>query len=219
MGIVYIFTNRINGKQYVGKTIQRFKRRLGQHLSVAKNFGDNSIFHKAIRKYGIDMFDVKQIKIPKLKLLAYEKYMIAKLNTKAPNGYNLTDGGEGTNGRVCSKTTRNKISKSQLGKKLSNEHKRKISKGNKGKFVTTTTRRRMSKANTGKNNSCYGLFGGDNPTSKEYIITTPEGEEIFVKGIKKFCRDWKRDKLSKSHLIQVARGKWKQHKGYRCRYA
>ncbi len=46
---------------------------------------------------------------------------------------NMTDGGEGTYGRVMSNETKIKISESNKGKRLSEESKMKISEGNKGK--------------------------------------------------------------------------------------
>jgi hypothetical protein len=45
----------------------------------------------------------------------------------------MTDGGEGTYGRFLSEETKNKISQSHMGKKLSPDHIKKISDGNKGK--------------------------------------------------------------------------------------
>ena len=53
---------------------------------------------------------------------------------------NLTDGGEGSPGTFVSEDTRNKISKSNKGKKLSKEHKLKISIANKGKIPSIVTR-------------------------------------------------------------------------------
>jgi len=60
--------------------------------------------------------------------------------------------------------------------------------------------------------------GSKNPLAKKYIITTPEGEEIFVHGIANFCRNYKKEKLYYGDLIGVAKGKLKQCKGYKCRY-
>jgi hypothetical protein len=50
---------------------------------------------------------------------------------------------------------------------------------------------------------------------KDYIITTPQGEEIAVTSLTKFCSD---HELDPSGLIKVARGKRSHYKGYLCRY-
>ena len=47
-----------------------------------------------------------------------------------------------------------------------------------------------------------------------YIITDPEGNETEIENFSKFCRD---HKLNKSAMYEVARGKRKHHKKYKCR--
>ena len=56
MGIIYCYTNKINGKKYVGQTIHPEKRKW-EHSKAY----DDSIFHRAIRKYGFDAFDYEVI--------------------------------------------------------------------------------------------------------------------------------------------------------------
>lgn len=50
--------------------------------------------------------------------------------------------------------------------------------------------------------------------SKDYIVTTPNGDEIEVHGLNGYC---KQNNLSTSCMIGVANGDRKQHKGYKCR--
>lgn len=52
---------------------------------------------------------------------------------------------------------------------------------------------------------------------KEYIVTLPSGEEIYVKNLLKFCRD--RGIGTCGGLHQVARGLLNQCEGYKARYA
>jgi hypothetical protein len=54
--------------------------------------------------------------------------------------------------------------------------------------------------------------------SKKYKIITPTGEEIYVYGLKQFCKSYKKEKLCDSTLIKVAKGIHKHHKGYKCEY-
>ena len=94
---IYKATNRINGKSYIGQAIN-FKKRKNEHLYVRDARHDpNSIFHKALDKYGADNFDWEILgTIPgKYFADAFERSMIQEYNTYKPNGYNMTKGGDG----------------------------------------------------------------------------------------------------------------------------
>lgn len=92
--IIYLITNDVNDKQYVGQTTQSLKRRWMEHIWNA-NKGSDYAIHRAIRKYGVEHFHVKEIDVAnsRSELNDKEKYWIAKLNTMCPKGYNLVDGG------------------------------------------------------------------------------------------------------------------------------
>ena len=53
--IIYQVTNKVNGKNYIGQTIQKLSARKGGHKYEMKQ-GSNTIFYNAIRKYGWDNF-------------------------------------------------------------------------------------------------------------------------------------------------------------------
>lgn len=91
-GVIYLIINLLNGKKYVGQTRQNLSARISNHrLSKIKSGIDG-----AIQEYGWENFKVEVLeKCPIEKLDEREIYWIAKLNTKFPNGYNLTDGGKG----------------------------------------------------------------------------------------------------------------------------
>ena len=57
-GIIYIYTNILNNKVYIGQTTQEEKARQSQH----KTSKDNLPFHCAIRKYGWDNFHYETLK-------------------------------------------------------------------------------------------------------------------------------------------------------------
>lgn len=83
-----------NGKRYIGQTWDEQKRRW-DHRSVS---GKDSLFHRAIRKYGKDEFIYEILHSgigSQEELSRLECAEIAKFNTIAPHGYNLTTGGEG----------------------------------------------------------------------------------------------------------------------------
>lgn len=97
-GIIYVGTNNINGKQYVGQTTSSDPvEYCSSHIKEAlKGKGGNKIFYKAIRKYGADAFNFEIIYIAfdKEELDAAEDYFIIyELKTLSPAGYNLRGGG------------------------------------------------------------------------------------------------------------------------------
>ena len=118
-GVVYYLLNKINGKMYVGQTRQAFKRRIVEHKrdSKKRKIGVDA----AIRKYGWENFTAEVIEVcPVEQLNEREMFWIKELNSKVPNGYNLTDGGEGVGG--CTDETRAKLSAKHKGVKKSPEH-------------------------------------------------------------------------------------------------
>lgn len=60
--IIYKATNKVNGKSYIGQTIQTIQRRAYCHKLNAIN-GSKTYFHNAIRKYGFDSFVWQVIEI------------------------------------------------------------------------------------------------------------------------------------------------------------
>ena len=96
MGIIYKYTNKQNGKIYIGQTINP-SQRFNQHKSAAFNENDKSYnypLHRAFRKYGIEQFDYEVIASTEdteaLNLL--ERYFIEKFDS-IKNGYNILEGG------------------------------------------------------------------------------------------------------------------------------
>jgi group I intron endonuclease len=122
MGYIYLITNNLNGKTYVGKTEGRYKYYYTGGLSI----------RRAIKKYGRSNF-TKQILIDGIDnsdFLNYlEKHYIAFLSPPlSKNSYNITAGGEGLCEFKHSAETLQKISyHSKINSNLP-EHKAKISK-------------------------------------------------------------------------------------------
>lgn len=126
---VYIITNLVNAKQYVGITNNLLKRWSGHKLAK----GGCPALHAAIKKYGVenfafthiaDAFDDESAKF-------IEQMLINERGTKVPFGYNMTDGGDGM--LNPSKSLKEKLSEIRKGVPKSKEHKAKISEGGKGK--------------------------------------------------------------------------------------
>ena len=90
-GIIYKITNKVNGKSYIGQTRYTIEFRWRQH----QHKKDNTYFHNAIHKYGIENFSIEVLEECDVKdLNSREIFYIAKYDT-FNNGYNLTVGGDG----------------------------------------------------------------------------------------------------------------------------
>ena len=92
---VYVITNLVNGKQYVGKANDP-RKRMWKHVEAA-NAGREEALYRAIRKHGRSAFvmDVVAAFQTEADALAYERELIASADTKGAHGYNMTAGGDG----------------------------------------------------------------------------------------------------------------------------
>lgn len=109
-GTIYLITNLVNGKRYVGKIILTLAKRWSLHKSDARR-GTGFPISRAIRKYGAKNFSIEvlALAVPR-RLDGLEKKFIKYLNTLVDNkcGYNSDEGGRGNRG-FFSKETRLKI--------------------------------------------------------------------------------------------------------------
>jgi group I intron endonuclease len=137
---IYLITNLLNKKQYVGITKFSIEERFLQH--TRRGF----LLTEAIQKYGKEQFLIELIEKVESIERAYEleQYYIKKYDTKVPSGYNLTDGGDGLYGVVIDDEDRKRRSK--VMKKL---HKEKRT-GMHGKKHTEETKKKMSETAKGK---------------------------------------------------------------------
>lgn len=140
-------------------------------------------------------------------------------------------------GRKASEETRQKISKALTGIKRSEEVKRRASKARIGikrspeAVAKTAAKLRGIKRPPGLMEDLR-KFNLDNPlssevrqkinqaviksNSKDYIVTSPDGEEIHVKNLSEFCRQ---HNLTSTHMIDCAKSRYLSHAGWQCRYA
>lgn len=110
-GEVYVITNSVNNKKYVGQTVSHRKNRgvykpfgsegrLKDHISEAicnTKRNQCSFLNNAIRKHGAEAFSVRVLcRCPLEELDAEERKNIELENTMFPEGYNLTPGGKTT---------------------------------------------------------------------------------------------------------------------------
>ena len=100
-GIVYLITNLLDGKKYVGQTTRTLEERFSEHVEA------DSLLGRAIQRDGAENFSrevLVECETPE-ELDAQERFYIKKLDCKHPKGYNLTDGGR------CSRSPKTKVEK------------------------------------------------------------------------------------------------------------
>lgn len=126
---LYVLTNKVNGKRYVGQTIRRLRRRLYEHSRASCN----TIIARAIRKHGWENFAVDSCEVDSLDdLNELEEFMIDFLGSHClKHGYNAKFGGGNHGGQPFTKETRAKISANLTGRPVSEETRKKMSESNK----------------------------------------------------------------------------------------
>ena len=117
--IIYKITNNINGKIYIGQTIETLYKRWNRHCSDSNK--NTMAITRAIKKYGKENFSIQKICdcSDQNQLDNSEKYYISFFNSRLPNGYNILEGG---NGGSLLKETKDKISKRLKGVPKSLDH-------------------------------------------------------------------------------------------------
>lgn len=93
---IYKITNNINGKSYIGQSVNIHKR-FNAHKSAAFNSNNrlyNAPLYCAIRKYGIENFKFEILEeCDEAELNDKEIFYISKYQTHGKKGYNQDDGG------------------------------------------------------------------------------------------------------------------------------
>lgn len=142
-GYIYLTTCLVNGKKYVGQSIN--------HRNKNTYLGSGIAFKCALRKYGKDNFK-KTILVDNVSCLnelnKLEREFIRKYDCIIPNGYNLDLGG--TNKGRMSETTKAKMIKSKTGKKHTQKQIEANIKSHKGLKLTDETKKKISESMKGK---------------------------------------------------------------------
>ncbi len=105
--VIYLLTDSTNGKQYVGQTTQLLRKRLREHRRKHYTYIDQAIKAHSWQNFTVEVLDECTNSD---ELNERERYRIATLGTRAPNGYNLTDGGNGSLGCPLTQMAKDKIS-------------------------------------------------------------------------------------------------------------
>jgi group I intron endonuclease len=176
---IYCIENKINHKKYIGKSV---------NISVRPYYYHNHSYalNAALEKYGKENFDIYVVEYCSPEnLYERERYYIREWKTKSPNGYNLTDGGEGNLGWNPSPETRKNMGQSHIGNHASEETKKKMSNSSprlSGKDnpafnrpVPVSVREKISFALSGENNPNYGKTGTDSQNFGKKYKNSPSG--------------------------------------------
>jgi len=184
---VYITTNLINGKQYVGE----------HSTNTLKNnyYGSGLYLKHAINEYGklnfkleiLEFFDTKENAFN-----AQEKY-INKYNTLIPNGYNISPKG-GHNVKGC----------------FSEESKYKIGAGNRGNSLIANN----FGDRKGKNNGMYGKKHSKETIEKFKINNTKQNNPMYGKHLSNITKEKLRNlHLGKTHTEKTKQIIGEKNKG------
>ena len=213
---IYMHTSPSN-KNYIGLTSNYIKR-CEQH----QNPNNQCIaFAAAIKKYGWESFN-HAIIIENISTLEeakeLETYYIRHYNTISPYGYNLRCNSDG-NGAALSDITKERISKSNKGKKRSEEFKLNIKAKRTGKKHNQESKDKCSMAKIGEKNPNFGHYGDKNTmfgrthsaetreilrhikAKYNYTLISPDNITYTTISLHQFCKD---NNLSKDIFMKYA---------------
>lgn len=199
---VYLRTNLVNGKQYVGQT-NDFKKKEFDWKCLTTKYANKTLTEDR-QKYGLENFRTEILAEAETREEAWvlEQKYIKEFGSKYPSGYNMCDGGKTSKGSIFTNETKQNMSKAHIGKKLTEEQKRKISKTLAGKLVNNT---KLS-----KQVYQYSLSG-------ELIAIWPSTKECERNGFTKQCII----SCCNGGYFDKKQNKWiniEQHKGYKWSY-
>lgn len=161
---VYLTTNKITGKQYVGD-------RSVNDIENDRYLGSGVHIKISIKKYGKDNFHKEILETFDFRSEAYkaQEKFINIYNTLEPNGYNISPKGG------CNEKNSH-----------SEESKKKISKHNKGKILSESTKEkiRQSKLNiSDETKKKIGIASANRSLDSNYRCgSTNRGKETWMKG-------------------------------------
>lgn len=192
-GSIYAIIDGTNDFEYIGQTTKAVEKRFKEHTKADTRIG------YAIRAHGKDMFVVVVLKVcnSKDELDYWERRLIKSRDTKHPNGYNLTDGGDGSVGLELTPEHRAKISAALKGRKLPPEQRARLSELRSGKPLPIETIEKMSAAQRGEKSHNYGKPLAPKISSK--ISEANRGYSVF----KNLLRELDAHKLSYRRLAKL----------------
>jgi group I intron endonuclease len=163
MGYIYMLKNKKNGKVYIGQTIRTIEKRLEEHRKGQSN--RCRAIYNAIKLHGWENFEKDWYVCPNEDLNFDEELLVREMETLAPKGYNLREGGgnrgkhseeskqknrEAHIGKTHHEETKKIMSETRLGRIHTDEAKQKIGEAHIGKTLSKETKQKIKEAKLGK---------------------------------------------------------------------
>lgn len=156
---VYSFKNKLDGKRYIGTSVDLEKRKR-QHLrSLRRNKHENPPFQNAWNKYGEDNFEYEVLqRCPKVECVEWEAaWILIFETTDRDKGYNICPHGTCKLGTKFSDEAKAKMSASQKRRledpellEAAREHMKKLHEINRGRKYSKEHCKKISEKLTGK---------------------------------------------------------------------
>lgn len=162
---VYMHTNKINNKVYVGITSRDPKDRWGYKGNHYRQ-DRQPVFYNAIQLYGWDNFEhiifaehltEKEAKHMEILLIALYKSNCRRYRDPE-YGYNMTDGGDGITGNALSEETKQKLRECQIKRFQNSEEREKLSILAKERFKDPTNHPRYGTHWKKEDHPMYGKY-------------------------------------------------------------
>ena len=195
LGSIYQITNQMNGKCYIGSTLNLLRRQKQHITNLRRGQHCNSYLQMAFDKYGEHAFIFSILEETKSEILIEREQHY--LNMLKPE-YNIAPTAGSSLGRPHSPETRRKIGKAHRGKHISQETRRKTSEALTGHIVTEETRRKLSEALSGKRHPMYGKHHSIKTKQKISKAVTGERNPNYGKHL---------SDVSKQNLSKVFKGR------------
>ena len=237
VGIIYGWCNIKNEKWYVGQTMNQ-ERRFKDHIDAAINKKDNTHFHRAIRKYGLENF---------VYCVLEENVLRENLNMREMDwieyydslycGYNMTAGGNQT---IFSEEFKRKLSESHKDIHPTEETRRKLSESHKGQtpwnkgktnIYSEETRNKISNTLKGRHISKeiktkiseklkghIGYFKGK-PAPNRKKVSQYDLNGNYIQTFNSLKEAQEKTNIAKSSICTVCQGKRRQSGGFIWKYA
>lgn len=143
---IYLITNKLNGKHYVGRTTRSIDIRWKEHIKCMHS-GDQRHLYVAMRKYGLENFIIEELcQCDCLEDLSDKEHYFCSKYDAYTDGYNMTEAGE-SNPMDCLKSreshdikmrsteVREKISKTMKAVREQSKHHVYVHKGREQKRI------------------------------------------------------------------------------------
>lgn len=225
---IYKITNKINGKFYIGLSVD-IKRRFNEHKSPCRFQKIKTPIARAIKKYGLAnfSFDILELVECKSKLCEREVFWISKMKPE----YNLTSGGDGVRDYVVSEDVKeilrdygkkqwNSLTKVEKQKRILNNLKGQP----KGHIVSESTRNKLRECNLGKKMSdetkskiskANSVSMKGNKSGNKKVVAFNKSQELLFDSIVNASKYFN---CHPSNISKIIKGKQKSCKGYNFRY-